>query len=80
MREAGGSILGPPTAFILRPAPVRTPGRPPHADRAPDPNTGPLFTDGKTAYSTVRFSVQPSTLDSSYLDGVDQAVRPLSRP
>ncbi|MDW4917654.1 hypothetical protein [Streptomyces californicus] len=50
------------------------------ADRAPDPDTGPLSTDGKTAYSTVRFSVQPSTLDPSYLDGVDQAVRPLSRP
>ncbi|MFE7054528.1 MMPL family transporter [Streptomyces californicus] len=43
----------------------------------PDPNTGPLSTDGKTAYITVRFSVQPSTLDPSYLDGVDQAVRPL---
>ncbi|WP_439080501.1 MMPL family transporter [Streptomyces sp. WL006] len=43
----------------------------------PDPNTGPLSTDGRTAYITVRFSVQPSTLDPSYLDGVDQAVRPL---
>ncbi|MER5820144.1 MMPL family transporter [Streptomyces californicus] len=43
----------------------------------PDPNTGPLSTDGRTAYITVRFSVQPSTLGPSYLDGVDQAVRPL---
>ncbi|MEV4875561.1 MMPL family transporter [Streptomyces cyaneofuscatus] len=43
----------------------------------PDPNTGPLSTDQKTAYITVRFSVQPSTLDPSYLDGVDQAVQPL---
>ncbi|KOU06992.1 transporter [Streptomyces sp. NRRL F-2295] len=43
----------------------------------PDPNTGPLSTDGRTAYITVRFSVQPSTFDTSYLDGVDQAVRPL---
>ncbi|MFD3794233.1 MMPL family transporter [Streptomyces californicus] len=43
----------------------------------PDPNTGPLSTDGRTAYITVRFSVQPSTFDPSYLDGVDQAVRPL---
>ncbi|MCX4963557.1 MMPL family transporter [Streptomyces sp. NBC_00654] len=41
------------------------------------PNTGPLSTDGKTAYITVRFSVQPSTLDPSYLDGVDDAVQPL---
>lgn len=43
----------------------------------PDPNTGPLSTDQKTAYITVRFSVQPSTLDASYLDGVDAAVKPL---
>ncbi|ONI52308.1 MULTISPECIES: MMPL family transporter [unclassified Streptomyces] len=43
----------------------------------PDPNTGPLSTDQKTAYITVRFSVQPSTLGASYLDGVDAAVEPL---
>lgn len=43
----------------------------------PDPNTGPLSTDRKTAYITVRFSVQPSTLGASYLDGVDAAVKPL---
>ncbi|MEU3267163.1 MMPL family transporter [Streptomyces bacillaris] len=42
-----------------------------------DPNTGPLSTDQKTAYITVRFSVQPSTFDPSYLDGVDAAVQPL---
>ncbi|MBT2365857.1 MMPL family transporter [Streptomyces sp. ISL-10] len=40
-------------------------------------NVGPLSTDGKTAYITVRFDVQPSTLESSYLDGVDTAVQPL---
>ncbi|XUZ96830.1 MMPL family transporter [Streptomyces araujoniae] len=43
----------------------------------PDPNTGPLSSDQKTAYITVRFSVQPATLDPSYLDGVDAAVQPL---
>lgn len=43
----------------------------------PEPNTGPLSTDQKTGYITVRFSVQPSTLDASYLDGVDAAVAPL---
>ncbi|MGQ4712347.1 MMPL family transporter [Streptomyces anulatus] len=43
----------------------------------PDPNTGPLSTDRKTAYITVRFNLQPSTLDPSYLDGVDRAVQPL---
>ncbi|MFE2017398.1 MMPL family transporter [Streptomyces sp. NPDC059499] len=41
------------------------------------PNVGPLSTDGKTAYITVRFSVQPSTLGDGYLDGVDAAVQPL---
>ncbi|NBE53280.1 MMPL family transporter [Streptomyces boluensis] len=53
------------------PPPGTTPPKP------PDPNTGPLSTDQKTAYITVRFSVQPSTLDPSYLDGVDSAVQPL---
>ncbi|MBD9734992.1 MMPL family transporter, partial [Streptomyces sp. H28] len=41
------------------------------------PNVGPLSTDGKTAYITVRFDVQPSTLGDDYLDGVDDAVEPL---
>lgn len=44
---------------------------------ATTPNVGPLSTDGKTAYITVRFSVQPSTLGAGYLDGVDAAVQPL---
>ncbi|SBT92321.1 putative drug exporter of the RND superfamily [Streptomyces sp. DI166] len=41
------------------------------------PDFGPVSTDGKTAYITVRFNVQPSTLGDSYLDGVDDAVQPL---
>ncbi|MFJ9663489.1 MMPL family transporter [Streptomyces sp. NPDC101219] len=41
------------------------------------PNVGPLSTDGKTGYITVRFDVQPSTLGDGYLDGVDDAVEPL---
>ncbi|MDT9696971.1 MMPL family transporter [Streptomyces sp. P17] len=41
------------------------------------PNAGPLSSDGKTGYITVRFDVQPSTLGDSYLDGVDDAVQPL---
>ncbi|MDT0386411.1 MMPL family transporter [Streptomyces dubilierae] len=40
-------------------------------------NVGPLSDDRKTAYITVRFDVQPSTLGDSYLNGVDDAVRPL---
>ncbi|MFJ8080924.1 MMPL family transporter [Streptomyces sp. NPDC096205] len=38
---------------------------------------GPLSSDGKTAYVTVRFDEQPSALGDSYLDGVDDAVQPL---
>ncbi|MET7454095.1 MMPL family transporter [Streptomyces sp. NPDC005574] len=41
------------------------------------PNVGPLSTDGKTAYITVRFDVQPSTLGDGYLHGVDDSVKPL---
>ena len=38
---------------------------------------GPLSSDGKTGYITVRFDVQPSTLGDNYLNGVDKAVQPL---
>ncbi|MFC8342912.1 MMPL family transporter [Streptomyces sp. NPDC057280] len=38
---------------------------------------GPLSKDAKTAYVTVRFDVQPSTLGDDYLHGVDSAVQPL---
>ncbi|MFE9364811.1 MMPL family transporter [Streptomyces sp. NPDC006978] len=41
------------------------------------PDVGPLSSDGRTAYITVRFGVQPSTLGSGYLHGVDSAVQPL---
>ncbi|MGA5879800.1 MMPL family transporter [Streptomyces cellulosae] len=41
------------------------------------PDVGPLSTDKRTAYITVRFGVQPSTLGDGYLSGVDDAVRPL---
>ncbi|GGY41460.1 MMPL family transporter [Streptomyces djakartensis] len=40
-------------------------------------NVGPLSDDKKTAYITVRFDVQPSTLGDDYLHGVDTAVQPL---
>ncbi|WP_128374489.1 MMPL family transporter [Streptomyces cavernae] len=43
----------------------------------PSQNVGPLSSDAKTAYITVRFDVQPSTLGDSYLDGVDRSVQPL---
>ncbi|MFJ3508741.1 MMPL family transporter [Streptomyces luteogriseus] len=40
-------------------------------------NVGPLSDDKKTAYITVRFDVQPSTLGDDYLSGVDTSVQPL---
>ncbi|MFI1397464.1 MMPL family transporter [Streptomyces sp. NPDC020681] len=55
--------------------PLPPPGTPPPTPSGPD--VGPLSTDGATAYITVRFDVQPSTLEDSYLDGVDTAVEPL---
>ncbi|WOX16564.1 MMPL family transporter [Streptomyces sp. N50] len=41
------------------------------------PNVGPLSSDAKTAYITIRFDVQPSTLGDGYLHGVDTSVKPL---
>ncbi|WP_030866612.1 MMPL family transporter [Streptomyces sp. NRRL S-37] len=41
------------------------------------PDVGPLSSDGRTGYITVRFDVQPSTLGDGYLHGVDDAVQPL---
>ncbi|MFB7405708.1 MMPL family transporter [Streptomyces sp. NPDC056202] len=57
--------------------PLPPPGTTPPTLPAGVPNTGPLSTDGKTAYITVRFSVPPSTLGTGYLPGVDTAVQPL---
>ncbi|CAL9632524.1 MMPL family transporter [Streptomyces pilosus] len=49
----------------------------PSATGQSGPDVGPLSSDGKTGYITVRFDVQPSTLGDGYLHGVDDAVRPL---
>lgn len=57
--------------------PLPPPGTPTPPATAGTPEWGPLSADGKTAYITVRFDVRPSTLEPSYLDGVDSAVQPL---
>jgi RND superfamily putative drug exporter len=57
--------------------PLPSSGSTPPPPPAGTQNVGPLSTDQKTAYITVRFDVQPSTLEPSYLDGVDTAVQPL---
>ncbi|QNP66982.1 MMPL family transporter [Streptomyces genisteinicus] len=55
--------------------PLPPPGTPPPSSGSAD--VGPLSTDQKTAYITVRFDQQPSVLGSSYLGGVDDSVEPL---
>ncbi|OII63011.1 transporter [Streptomyces sp. CC53] len=57
--------------------PLPQSGTTPPAQQSGTPDVGPLSSDGRTAYITVRFDVQPATLGSSYLDGVDDAVQPL---
>jgi RND superfamily putative drug exporter len=57
--------------------PLPPPGQPPPAPSGGTTDVGPLSTDGRTAYITVRFDVQPSTLGDSYLHGVDSAVQPI---
>ncbi|MFF7360072.1 MMPL family transporter [Streptomyces sp. NPDC008125] len=57
--------------------PLPPPGTRPTPPPTGTPDTGPLSVDGRTAFITVRFGVQPSTLGSGYLPGVDQAVQPL---
>ncbi|WP_077797228.1 MMPL family transporter [Streptomyces sp. JHA26] len=41
------------------------------------PNVGPLSSDGRTAYLTLRLDTSPSRLGDGYLHGVDDSVRPL---
>ncbi|WP_431040927.1 MMPL family transporter [Streptomyces sp. P1-3] len=57
--------------------PLPAPGSKPPPKPTGGQDVGPLSTDQKTAYITVRFDVQPSTLGDDYLDGVDDAVQPL---
>ncbi|UQI49396.1 MMPL family transporter [Streptomyces sp. HU2014] len=57
--------------------PLPPPGTPPGQRPSGGRTTGPLSGDQKTAYITVRLDTPPATLGSSYLDGVDRAVRPL---
>ncbi|NEA62976.1 MMPL family transporter [Streptomyces sp. SID12488] len=56
---------------------VQNPLPPPGSQPSGKQTVGPISSDAKTAYITVRFDVQPSTLDDGYLDGVDNAVKPL---
>ncbi|MEU5468802.1 MMPL family transporter [Streptomyces lydicus] len=71
------TALGALPDVLSAQSPLPPPGAPPAKPPPGTPNVGPLSDDGRTAYITVRFSVQPSTLSPDYLHGVDAAVQPL---
>ncbi|MFF8898697.1 MMPL family transporter, partial [Streptomyces lydicus] len=71
------TALGALPDVLSAQSPLPPPGAPPAKPSPGTPNVGPLSDDGRTAYITVRFSVQPSTLSPDYLHGVDAAVQPL---
>ncbi|MFI0227152.1 MMPL family transporter [Streptomyces lydicus] len=71
------TALGALPDVLSAQSPLPPPGAPPAKPPPGTPNVGPLADDGRTAYITVRFSVQPSTLSPDYLHGVDAAVQPL---
>ncbi|MFR9797969.1 MMPL family transporter [Streptomyces sp. MS06] len=48
------------------------------AQNGNQPNVGPLSSDGRTAYITVRFDIQPSRLGDGYLPGVYRAMEPVT--
>ncbi|MFR9675187.1 MMPL family transporter [Streptomyces sp. TR02-1] len=52
---------------------------PPQPDGTPKRPLETVSSDGRTAYVTVTFDENPASLGSSYLDGVDDAVRPLRK-
>jgi RND superfamily putative drug exporter len=66
------------------PQPAPQTGTPP-ASATPTPtptqsgqsSTGPLSSDGRTAYISIQFDTNPTALGSSYLQGVDAAVAPM---
>lgn len=71
------SSLGKLPDVLSAQSPLPPPDSPPAKPPPGTQNVGPLSSDGRTAYITVRFSVQPATLGAGYLDVVDRAVQPL---
>lgn len=74
MSETVGDLQKLPHVLSVQ-NPLPQPGTQPPASTGP--NVGPLSSDAKTAYITIRFDVQPSTLGDGYLHGVDTSVKPL---
>ncbi|MGW3818443.1 MMPL family transporter [Streptomyces sp. NPDC005046] len=76
MNETVGDLQKLPHVLSAQ-NPLPPPGSQPSSGQSQQQNVGPLSSDGKTGYITVRFDVQPSTLGDDYLHGVDSAVQPL---
>ncbi|MEV0741287.1 MMPL family transporter [Streptomyces sp. NPDC050549] len=74
MSETVGDLQKLPHVLSVQ-NPLPQPGTQPPTSTGP--NVGPLSTDAKTGYITIRFDVQPSTLGDGYLHGVDNSVKPL---
>ncbi len=74
MSETVGDLQKLPHVLSVQ-NPLPQPGT--QAPASSGPNVGPLSSDAKTAYITIRFDVQPSTLGDGYLHGVDTSVKPL---
>ena len=74
MSETVGDLQKLPHVLSVQ-NPLPQPGTQPPVSTGP--NVGPLSSDAKTAYITIRFDVQPSTLGDGYLHGVDTSVKPL---
>ncbi|MFJ9626458.1 MMPL family transporter [Streptomyces sp. NPDC101175] len=74
MSETIGDLQKLPHVLSVQ-NPLPQPGT--QAPASSGPNVGPLSSDAKTGYITIRFDVQPSTLGDGYLHGVDTSVQPL---
>ncbi|MFJ9896205.1 MMPL family transporter [Streptomyces sp. NPDC091280] len=74
MSETVGDLQKLPHVLSVQ-NPLPQPGT--QAPASSGPNVGPLSSDAKTGYITIRFDVQPSTLGDGYLHGVDTSVQPL---
>lgn len=76
MSETVGDLQKLPHVLSVQ-NPLPPPGTQAQPSNSSGQNVGPLSSDAKTGYITIRFDVQPSTLGDGYLHGVDTSVQPL---
>ncbi|MFI6338486.1 MMPL family transporter [Streptomyces sp. NPDC050535] len=77
MSQTVGDLQKLPHVLAVQNPLESTSGQSTQSGQTSQQNVGPLSSDAKTAYITVRFDVQPSTLGDDYLHGVDDSVQPL---